>query len=67
MKDEKKYELVGDIPIKKPKAKKNKGKKSSKNDTSLGIKILVLFMFIAMAASFFGSLIYYFVSIITQS
>ena len=67
MKDERKYEVVGDIPIKKPKTKKNKKKKNSKSETSLGIKILVWFMFIAMAASFFGSLIYYFVSIITQS
>lgn len=59
MRDEKKYETVGNIRIKEPK-KKNKDKKKN-NETSIGIKFFVWFMFIAMALSFLGPLIYYFI------
>ena len=61
--DEKKYEVVGDIRIKEPKKKKKTKKKTS--DTSLGIKILVWFMFIAMFASFAVPMVIYFTSVIT--
>ena len=59
-KDDKKYESVGNIRIKQPKAKKKKNKKS--DSTPLGIKILVWFMFIAMCLSFIAALIYMFTS-----
>ncbi len=57
--DEKKYEVVGDIKIAKPKKRKNKKKTDS---TPIGVKIFVWFMFLAMLASFAAPLIYYFVS-----
>ena len=65
MKDEKQYEVVGDIRIKQPKQKKKKDKKkkSSTSDTPIIIKIFVWFMFIAMFASSFGVLIYYLISL----
>lgn len=58
MKDEKKYETVGNIKIKE--AKKKKNRKSS--DTPLGVKIFVWVMFFAMLASIVAPLIYYFVT-----
>ena len=64
-KDERNNGLVGDIRIKEPKKKKErKKKKSSTSETSLGVKIFVWFMFIAMAASFFVPLIYRFISLL---
>ena len=65
MKNEKDYEVVGDIRIKQPKQKKKKKKKTS--DTSLGIKIFVWTMFVAMFASFIVPLIYYLVTVISQN
>lgn len=65
MKNEKSYEVVGDIRIKEPKKKKSKKKKTSTSETSLGIKILVWFMFIAMFASFIVPLIIYFTNVIS--
>ncbi len=64
MKNEKDYELVGDIRIKE-KPKKKKKKKTS--DSSLLTKIFVWFMFIAMFASFIVPLIFYLVTIISES
>lgn len=64
MKNEKDYELVGDIRIKE-KPKKKKKKKTS--DSSLLTKIFVWFMFIAMFASFIVPLIFYLVTIISGS
>ena len=55
-------ELVGNIRIKEPKKKKRK-----KSDLSIGKKIFIWFMFIAMLASFAGPLIYYLVSIISEN
>ncbi len=65
MKIEKDLGEVGDIRIKEPKKSKKKKKKTS--DTSLGTKIFVWFMFLAMAASFLVPMIYYLVSIISES
>lgn len=64
--DEKKFEQVGNIRIKEPKKKKSK-KNNKDSETSLGIKIFVWVMFIAMAASFFVPLIIYFNSVINGS
>ncbi len=58
MKNEKDYEVVGNIRIKEKKKRKKK-----KDNTSLFLKLFVWFMFLAMAASFFIPLIYYLVSI----
>jgi len=66
MQNEKDKMLVGDIRIKEPKVKKEKKKKRFAEDTPLGIKIFVWFMFIAMFLSFAAPLTYYLVSIITQ-
>lgn len=55
-------ELVGNIRIKEPKKKKNK-----KSNLSIGKKIFIWFMFIAMLASFAGPLIYYLFSIISAN
>ena len=66
MKNEKDYEVVGDIRIKQPKTKKVKKKKST-SDTSLITKVFVWFMFVAMFASFIVPLIYYLVSVISGS
>ncbi len=63
MKSDKDYEIVGNIPIKMPKNKKKKKKTCS--DTSIGTKILVWFMFFAMALGFIVPLVYYLISIIT--
>ena len=68
MKNEKDYEIVGDIRIKQPKAKKNKKKKMKKtSETSLAIKIFVWFMFIAMFSSFIVPLIYYLINVISAN
>ncbi len=61
MKNERDYEVVGDIRIKQTKKKK----KSS--GTSLGTKIFVWFMFIAMLGSFLFPLISYLFSVISQN
>lgn len=66
MKNEKDFEVVGDIRIKQPRKKKNRKKKKT-SDTSLLTKIFVWFMFIAMFASFAGPLIYYLFTIISES
>lgn len=55
-------ELVGNIRIKEPKKKKSK-----KSDLSIGKRIFIWFMFIAMLASFAGPLIYYLFSIINSN
>ncbi|MBO5475739.1 MAG: hypothetical protein J5982_04485 [Bacilli bacterium] len=55
-------ELVGNIRIKEPKKKKSK-----KSDLSIGKRIFIWFMFIAMLASFAGPLIYYLFSIISSN
>lgn len=65
-KDDKQYEVVGNIRIKQPKTKKSK-KKRNTEFTPLWTKILVWFMFIAMAASFIVPLVYYFMQIISAS
>lgn len=57
MKDEKKYEVVGNIKIKE---KKNKKKKNS-SSTPLGLKIFIWIMFFAMVASVVTPLVYYFI------
>jgi len=54
--------LVGNIPIKEEKKKKNSKKNSS--DTSIWIKIFVIVMVIAMFTSSAGYLIAYFISAI---
>lgn len=56
--------VVGDIKIKQRKKKNKKNKDSS---TSLGVKIFVWFMFIAMLASFVAPLIFYLISVISAS
>lgn len=56
--------VVGDIKIKQP---RKKNKKNKDNSTSLGVKIFVWFMFIAMLASFIVPLIFYLVSVISAS
>lgn len=56
--------IVGDIKIKQPRKKNKKGKE---NSTSLGVKIFVWFMFIAMLASFAVPLIFYLISVISSS
>lgn len=61
MKNEKDYEVVGDIRIKQTKKKKN-NKKS--DNTSIGTKIFVWVMFIAMLASFVVPLALYLISVI---
>ncbi|MCH5166445.1 MAG: hypothetical protein J1F35_01000 [Erysipelotrichales bacterium] len=66
MKNEKDYEVVGNIRIKQPKNKKAKKKKNA-SDTSLITKIFVWFMFVAMFASFIVPLIYYLISVISGS
>ncbi len=57
-------ELVGNIRIKEP---KKKNKKNKKSDLSIGKRIFIWFMFIAMLASFAGPLIYRLVLIISES
>lgn len=67
MQNEKDKMLVGNIKIKEPKVKKeNKKKKRFAEETPLGIKIFVWFMFIAMFLSFAAPLTYYLISIMTQ-
>ncbi len=56
--------VVGDIKIKQPKKRYKKNKESS---SSLGVKIFVWFMFIAMLASFIVPLVFYFISVISAS
>lgn len=63
MKQEKQYDQVGNIRIKQTKPKK-KNKKTG--ETSLIVKIFVWFMFLAMLASSFGVLIYYFIATISN-
>lgn len=63
MKNERDYEVVGDIRIKQ--TKKKKKKKSS--ETSLATKIFVWFMFLAMLGSFLAPLITYLISVISES
>ncbi len=55
-------ELVGNIRIKETKKKKKK-----KSDLSIGKKVFIWFMFIAMLASFAGPLLYYLFSIINSN
>lgn len=62
--NEKDFEVVGDIRIKQPKEKKNNKKKKT-DGTSLGIKIFVWFMFIVFFASAVIPLVYYLVSVIS--
>lgn len=59
MKDEKKYETVGNIKIKEAKKKK---KKTNTSSTPLGVKIFVWVMFFAMLASVIAPLAYYFIT-----
>ena len=66
MRDEKQFEQVGDIRIKEVKKKKNKKKKSNISDTPIIIKIFVWFMFLAMFLASFGSLVYYFISVLNS-
>lgn len=66
MKNEKDYEVVGDIRIKQPKTKKNKKKKKD-SDTPLITKVFIWFMFIAMFSSFLVPLVYYLISVISSS
>lgn len=63
MKNDKDKEIVGDIRIKQTKSKKKK----NGDNTSIGVKIFVWFMFLAMLASFLTPLIYYLVSVISAS
>lgn len=65
MRDEKQYEAVGNIRIKEERKKKNSKKKGS--ELSLGFKIFIWIMFIAMLASFIGPLAYYIITIISGS
>ncbi len=65
--NEKDYEVVGDIRIKQPKKKKNKNKKTNNDSTPFGIKIFVWFMFIVFFASAVVPLVYYLVSVISGS
>lgn len=60
-KNEKEYGAVGNIRIKEPK------KKKKSDETSLGIKILVWFMFFAMLLGFLGPLAMYLINIISAS
>lgn len=62
--NEKEYGAVGNIRIKEPKKKK---KKRKSDETSLGIKILVWFMFFAMLLGFLGPLAMYLINIISAS
>lgn len=62
--NEKDYEVVGDIKIKQPK-KKDKKKKAKTDSTPLGIKIFVWFMFIVFFASAIVPLVYYLMSVIS--
>lgn len=62
MKNEKDYEVVGDIRIKQ---KKTKNKKKKQGDTSFGMKVFVWIMFIVMLSSFLVPLILYLVSVIS--
>lgn len=64
--NEKDYEIVGDIRIKQPKKKNNK-KKTNADSTPLGIKIFVWFMFIVFFASAIVPLIVYLMSVISGS
>lgn len=66
-KDEKKYEQVGNIRIKQSKVKKNKEKKRSTDETSLGVKIFVWIMILVFMGSFIGPLAYYLYMVITNS
>lgn len=59
MKDEKKYETVGNIKIKEAKKKK---KRTNTSSTPLGVKIFVWVMFFAMLASVVAPLVYYFIT-----
>lgn len=61
MKQEKQYDQVGNIRIKQTKPKNKKT-----GETSLIVKIFVWFMFLAMLASSFGVLIYYFIATISN-
>ena len=61
MKNEKDYEVVGDIRIK----QSNKKKKKKKSDnTSIGTNIFLWVMFIAMHSSFLVPLALYLISVI---
>lgn len=62
--NEKDYEVVGDIRIKQPK-KSKKTKKTNTDSPSLGIKIFVWFMFIVFFASAIVPLVYYLISVIS--
>lgn len=64
MKNDRDNGTVGDIRI-----KQNKVifKKKNGDTTSIGVKIFVWFMFLAMLASFLTPLIYYLVSVISES
>ena len=64
--NEKDYEVVGDIRIKQPK-KKNKKKKTNNDSTPMGIKIFVWFMFIIFFASAIVPLVYYLMSVISEN
>lgn len=64
--NEKDYEVVGDIRIKQPK-KKNKKKKTNTDSTPIGIKIFVWFMFIVFFASAVVPLVYYLITVISGS
>ena len=66
MRNEKDYEVVGDIRIKQPKVKNKKNKKKDSEGNFL-TKIFVWFMFVAMFASFIVPLVYYLVSVISGS
>ncbi len=65
MKNEKDYEVVGNIRIKEKK-KQKKDKKKKSDSTPFFVKAFVWFMFIAMAASFFVPLIYYLISVMGE-
>lgn len=62
MKNERDYEVVGDIRIKQTKKRKKKT-----SDTSVLTKVFVWFMFIAMLSSFIFPLIMYLISVISAS
>lgn len=64
--NEKDFEVVGDIRIKQPKQKKNNKKKKT-SDTPLGIKIFVWFMFFIFFASAVVPLVYYLITVISGS
>lgn len=65
--NEKQYEYgaVGNIRIKEPKKRKKNRKKS--DESPLGVKIFVWFMFFAMLLGFLGPLAMYLLNIISSS